>query len=82
MGRERRARESWIRVWWEMGDWRLLGRGASLSQEWWWWRGELAGRSEIAERMAGVVVRRTMVQGVVVALYCQCCVRWMLDALM
>lgn len=61
LGRERRAWERRMRVLCEMGVSRLVGREGSVSEE----RGELRrgeswGRSEIAERIAGVVVRRTI----------------------
>lgn len=62
---ERRAREREIKVSWEMGESRVVGRGGGSSlllvvgfEE--LRRGESDGRSEIAERICGVVVRRTI----------------------
>lgn len=67
---ERRARERDIRVWWEMGELREVGRGKDSSSRGVeeseeveldeLRRGESGGRREIAERIWGVVVRRTI----------------------
>ncbi len=57
---EGRAWESDMRVSWEMGVSRVVGRegGSALAEE--MRRGLSVGRREIADRISGVVVRRTI----------------------
>ncbi len=67
--RERRAWERRMRVLCEIGVSRFVGRQASMAEEAGKLRrGESWGRSEIAERISGVVVRRTIARNAFVSL--------------
>lgn len=77
MGRERRAREMDMRDLCEMGVSVVVGRGGSFSESEQGAeerRGESGGRREMAERIWGVVVRRTIEpSGYANPAQCGCC---------